>query len=114
MSVLTLNPWRSRRSIVREAQQASFDVLERLRLMVLETRDQRAPVASEQGPRFQRLAADATKSLERLVRATRRLERIAVTGLSDPEAAAVHAQFEQARRDKDVPNLARLVERFAR
>lgn len=110
---MNLNPWRSRQSVVREAQQASFDVLEGLRLMVLETRDQRAPVASEQGPRFQQLAADATKSLDRLVRATERLERFAVSGLSEAEAAAVHAQFEQARHDKNIPSLARLVERFA-
>lgn len=105
---------RSRRSVVQEAQKASFDVLEGLRLMVLETRDQRAPVASEQGPTFQRLAAVATKDLDRLVRASQRLERLAVSNLKGDEAVAVHAAFEQARREKNIPSLVQLVDRFAR
>jgi hypothetical protein len=96
-----------------EAQQASFNVREALRLMVLETEDQRAPVASEQGPRFQRLAADAAAHLERLVQATRQIERFAVAGLGDEDAKALHLQFERARREKDINTLVALVERIA-
>jgi hypothetical protein len=95
------------------AQAAALRLSEDLRRMVADTIDQPDPTAPRRTFRFLLLSRRANGNLSKLVNATNALEAEAVTRQDPASAAAIHAIFDRARKERDVSALVSLVREFA-